>query len=400
LRRVDVRALYLCKGRELSFEGRGGGVGRAYEYRLFDAGSVVRLVVWGDPDFRKVLDTLRPGDPVAISGVSTRTGRTGELELHVDERGSLDVPHESPPRSVIESITLDASEVGEGHLGKQLVVRGRVASEPQEREYARGADVRPMTFFTLSGERGEGGVRAVIWGRGIDSLPGLGQGATVRLICFRARRGRDGSVELHGDEGSSVEVISGAPPKARREEVLLVSSDYVPGDVPTAEAALLSGEEVVRVVAQGAAADTLARVPPGSIVRLRSRRPSSGDDVEVLGRRPDLLESLSVAARDLEAYGHRICVFEGVVLSRATEREVVSSRTGESIRRATVILGDHTGEVELAAWRGAADKLAGLEVGERVRIYGALVVRREGRPASLEARGFTRIERAATDRKA
>jgi len=120
---------------------------------------------------------------------------------------------------------------------------------------------------------------------------------------------------------------------------------------------------------------------------------SSRGDLEVLGRRPDLLEQLTVAARDLGAYGRRICVFEGVVLSRATEREV-TSRTGESLRRASLMIGDHTGEVELVAWRGAADKLSGLEVGERVRIYGALVVRREGRPPSLEVRGFTRIEGA------
>lgn len=392
LRRVDVRALFLCKGRELSFEGR-GGVGRAYEYRVFDAGAIARLVVWGDPDFRRVLDTLRPGDALVISGASIRAGRTGEVEVHVDDRGSLDIPREGPPRTIIESVTIDASEVGEGHLGRPLVVRGRVDSDPQEREYARGSEVRPLTYFTVTGEGGGGRLRVVAWGRAAGSMPGVGRGAVVRLICFRARRGRDGSVELHGDEGSSIEVISGAPSRARAEEVLLVSSDRVPGDGPRAEAALLSGDELVRVVATGEAAEALAGVPPGSIVRVRSTRISSRGDLEVLGRRPDLLEQLTVAARDLGAYGRRICVFEGVILSRATEREV-TSRTGESLRRASLMIGDHTGEVELVAWRGAADKLSGLEVGERVRIYGALVVRREGRPPSLEVRGFTRIEGA------
>jgi len=74
----------------------------------------------------------------------------------------------------------------------------------------------------------------------------------------------------------------------------------------------------------------------------------------------------------------------------------VTSRSGENLRRASLMLGDHTGEVEVVAWRSAADKLMPLDVGERVKIYGALVVKREGRPPSLEVRGFSRIERNAT----
>ena len=182
------------------------------------------------------------------------------------------------------------------------------------------------------------------------------------------------------------------PQRARRDEALLVSSDLVKGEAPAAEAALLVGDEVVRVVAVGPAANALYRAPPGSVVRVRSRRLESEEDLEVLGRRPDLLSSLAVSAKDLASYGRRICVFEGVVLSKASEREV-TSRSGENVRVASLLLGDHTGEVELVAWRDAADKLLGLDVGERVRIYGALVTRREGRPPSLEVRGFTRIER-------
>jgi ssDNA-binding replication factor A large subunit len=397
LRRVDVTALFLCKGRELSFESRTGtGTGRAYEYRVFDAGTVVRLMVWGDPDFRKIMDTLKPGDAITITGAYTRLGRTGEIEIHVDEKGSLDLPHEQAPGSVLETITIDASEVGEDALGRGLIVRGRISSDVQEREYTRDSATRSLVFFTISGEKNpDARLRVVIWGKSADSIPGIGPGAIVRLVCFRARRGRDGSLELHGDAGSTVEVISGTPARARSDEIFLVSSDMVPGELPTAEAALLSGDDLIRVVATGPAAEALYGVQPGSIVRLRSRRLASEEDLEVLGKRPDLLESLTVAAKDLEPYGRRICVFDGVVLSRAIEREV-TSRSGENLRRASLMLGDHTGEVEVVAWRSAADKLMPLDVGERVKIYGALVVKREGRPPSLEVRGFSRIERNAT----
>ena len=396
LRRVDVAALFLCKGRELSFKSRSGdGTGKAYEYMVFDAGSIVRLVIWGDPNFRRVMDTLRPGDSIIIGGAHIRSGRSGELEIHVDERGSLDFSQEQAPGSVLESVTVDASEVGEESLGRGLVVKGRVVSEVQERTYVRHSEVRSLTSFTISGEKDPGArLRVVLWDRSPDSIQGLGPGALVRLICFKARRGRDGSLELHGDAGSSVEVISGAPSRPRPNETFLVSSDMVPGDVPTAEAVLLSGEELVRVVATGPTAEALYSVQPGSVVRLRSRRLASKEDLEVLGRRPDLLDSLRVAAKDLEGYGRRVCVFEGVVLSKAVERDV-TSRSGESLRRASLLMGDHTGEVEVVAWRDAVDKVLELEVGERVRIYGALVVRREGRPPSLEVRGFSRIERVS-----
>jgi len=394
LKRVDVKALFLCKGRELSFEGRNSGVGKAYIYYIFDTGAVVRLVVWGDPDFRKVMDTLKPGDALTISGASTRLGRSGGIEVHVDGRGALDLPHESPPKGVLETITMGVPEVKEDPLGVPVVVRGKVTSDVQGREYTRGSSTRPMSFFTISGEDGAGRLRVVIWGRSADSLQGVGPGAVVRLVCFRVRRGRDGSLELHGDDGSTVEVISGVPARARSNEMFLVSSDVVPSGA-AAEAAFLSGDDLVRVVATGAAAEAITSAPPGSIMKLRSTRVSERGDVEVLGRRPDLLDQLRITSKDLEAYDRRICVFEGVVLSRATEREV-TSRSGEGIRRASLMLGDHAGEVELAAWRDAADKLMGLEVGERVRIYGALVVKREGYPPSLEARGYTRIERAGS----
>jgi replication factor A1 len=61
---------------------------------------------------------------------------------------------------------------------------------------------------------------------------------------------------------------------------------------------------------------------------------------------------------------------EVMVLSKGTADEV-SLKDGTKAKKAELVIGDDTGEITIIGWRDAAEELAGMDVGQKVRILGA-----------------------------
>jgi len=62
---------------------------------------------------------------------------------------------------------------------------------------------------------------------------------------------------------------------------------------------------------------------------------------------------------------------EVMVLSKGTVDEV-SLKDGTKAKKAELVIGDDTGEITIIGWRGAAEGLSGVGVGQKVRILGAV----------------------------
>ncbi len=395
LKRVDVRAFFLCKGRERSFVGRTGG-GKYSEYFIFDAGLITRVIAWGEPDYKNVLDALKLGDFIKLLSVSVRSGITGDPEVHMGSKSSIDVLSGKPPGGLIETVTLEVDEIDEGSKGRVIVVKGKLASEIGERTYTQDGEMRTMSYFVLS--KGDARIRVVIWGRSRASLADIGSGSVIRLVCTRARLNRYGRLELHGDVNTTMEVIEHVKPSLNEGEYLLVSiGEQSSGQgEPLVDAVLASSENTIFVRARGDAATKLLSLPPGSLVRIRTamlgsmHSVSKEEDIEELGYKPELLNQYKVITKDLGVYGNEVGIYEGFVLSKPSEKEVLR-RSGERVRKANVVVGDYTGEVNLVAWRRQADRILGLSVGDKIMVYGAAIKRREGFPPELEVKGYTTI---------
>lgn len=60
---------------------------------------------------------------------------------------------------------------------------------------------------------------------------------------------------------------------------------------------------------------------------------------------------------------------EVMALSEGVANEV-SLKDGTTTRKAELVIGDDTGEITIVGWREAAEKLSGIDVGQKVRIFG------------------------------
>lgn len=63
---------------------------------------------------------------------------------------------------------------------------------------------------------------------------------------------------------------------------------------------------------------------------------------------------------------------EVMALSNSRTRDV-QLKDGSSIQKAEVVFGDDTGELTVVGWRGFSDQLSGITVGEKVRIFDAML---------------------------
>jgi ssDNA-binding replication factor A large subunit len=61
---------------------------------------------------------------------------------------------------------------------------------------------------------------------------------------------------------------------------------------------------------------------------------------------------------------------EVMALSKGTADDV-NMKDGTKAKKAELVIGDDTGEITMIGWRGAAELLSGIEIGQKVRIIGA-----------------------------
>lgn len=400
LRKVDVRAFYLTKGRESRFTGASGGVGKYTEFYVFDAGVVNRVVIWGEPSYKHVVNMLKLGDAIRLTRVDVRKGRGGQLEIHTGDKSNIDLLPDKPPQGLLESITGSVSEASELLNWPIVVLKGKLATVARERTYERLGSKEQMTTFTLSDAKQQGAsIRVVLWGRGPGELSNLGVGSVIRLVGVRIRQGRFGGLEAHGDENTVVEVIDATRPSLKEGMYVLVSCNSLDTDRELVADAILASEEgTLELRAYGDAAKRMTSLSPGTILRLKARiisssgkaRVSSADDIQAVDVREDALKDYKATVKQITEKREGVVVFEGVVVSRPVGREIVK-KSGEKVKMTRVLLGDATGEVWLVAWRGQEQRLASLTLGDKVVVFGARIVSREGYKPELEVKSYTSI---------
>jgi ssDNA-binding replication factor A large subunit len=89
---------------------------------------------------------------------------------------------------------------------------------------------------------------------------------------------------------------------------------------------------------------------------------------------------------------HQRCDVEVMALSIPSVRDV-QLKDGGSVRKAEAIFGDDTGEITVTGWRSLVEKLAGVGVGEKVRILGATTQVSKTGTVSLQLEDDSRIEK-------
>jgi hypothetical protein len=85
-------------------------------------------------------------------------------------------------------------------------------------------------------------------------------------------------------------------------------------------------------------------------------------------------------------------ILEVMALSKGSVHEV-SLKDGSTAKKGEVVFGDDTGEITAVAWDEVSKIIGDIQVGEKVRVYGAVIQVSKMGVETLELNGSSKVER-------
>ena len=184
----ELEVLVLSLAAPAAFTRRNGEQGERVEAVVATRDGTHRLVCWAPG----LLEGTVPGQVLRIQGATRVTRERGE-EYHLDRNGSV-----TPSDTAINVPVTSISGISEG---QPLSVQGTVAQVRPARPFTtRQGETSWVRNLLLRDPTGT--VAAVLWGD--HARADLETGDVVTLHHVTARRGRNGSLEVHASRGSAL----------------------------------------------------------------------------------------------------------------------------------------------------------------------------------------------------
>jgi replication factor A1 len=398
-------AIYPAKG----YEKKDGTKGEFRRIALFDGESFARLTLWDDKV--KLIDeiALKVGDIVRISSIYVRSGLDGSPALNLGQKGAIEIVTDESIPSIM-SRAKRPSQIKEIELN--IVLDCIVKTQPRKSEYTT-QDGRQGTLvqFNVGGEDG-GEVRVVLWNNPTEGLLDLGPGSKIVLSNVRSKTASSGGLEVHGDEGTLVQIISQTltqPAKQPSQSMtidiegnLLSMGDkrFTKNGLSSVQALMIGNDyKIYTIIAIGNISQMLLDRRDLKKVKLKGRLI---DEKRIICDEDNSIETVKTSDKDVKEAvmtklnklaDNSMPVFcEVISLAKTIINEIVT-KEGETVRKAELIVGDETGETKVAAWREDVKIISGLLPGERLRLKGFQVQKGKDGTLSLLAKPYSSIER-------
>ncbi|MCP8312063.1 MAG: hypothetical protein L6M37_03805 [Candidatus Methylarchaceae archaeon HK02M1] len=382
---------------------RDGSQGYYSRMILFDGDDFTRSVLWDEK--ANLIETLNinPDIVVRVAKGYVKAGLDGRPVLHVGSRGNIEVIDDEKLISkflTVDEITKDVS--GIKSPTSFVSVRGSVVTEPKLSEFIRkdGGQGSVVLFYMNDIEDDETH-RVAIWDSESELISRLKPGSIVRLINVKAKMTSYGEIELHGDAGTFLEVISKEiVPKASPMIFRLLSIG--PKQEERRISALLvdSKKRFYTLMARGDACDKILSIEPGNLItcypkEIIDSKIVCDDDKSIIPKTLDdaiYLKSQSLFLKVKEISNVDTPVFlEAIALSHVRIKDV-ATKDSLIVKRAEIMIGDETGEIKIIAWRDLTRLFEGISSGDRLRI-GGVVPQMSGTELTLLIRPYSSIEK-------
>jgi replication factor A1 len=355
---------------------------------VYDNDTRLKVKLWDDMAELPDKLGLKPGDAVKVSKAYARAGMDGKITINAGARTTIEIVNDNVPQiRDIDSLTRDVGEITD--LEENIAVSGTVKVSPRISSFTnfRGEPSKVL-HMQIAGTDGKT-FRVVIWNIDEERVPKiLNIGSRIKLIGVRTKRGQYGDTELHGDEGTVMElideqqeievmplrIISVSKGVGKREESFALAVDRakhlftIVMDEPFVEQ--LKVNSIVECVPSRIYGTTLL-LQEDAYVRVSDDDPSFPDAILLECKIKDVKPS-----QDLY-------FLEAITLSAAKVQDI-QTKDGNSVRYAEIMLGDDTAEVRLVGWRETVSMIANLSIGQRIKVYGVMAY--TGRDGNTELR--------------
>jgi len=191
----------------------GGRSGKFASLLVADRSGVLRVLLWNDKTDLIESGKVKAGQIVRLSHAYTKEDRAGKAELHIGEKGEVEInPHDVQAKE-FPTISRFATKIGElsaDNTNRKVniagTVRKRFSVSTFEREDSSSGKVMR---FVLADETGE--IPVVVWNEKVDELEKtLRDGAGLQIVNARVKRALGEGSEVHVDSVTYVEAVEPA----------------------------------------------------------------------------------------------------------------------------------------------------------------------------------------------
>jgi len=355
---------------------------------IYDNDTKVKVKLWDEMAVLPEKINIKPGDAIKVSKAYVRSGIDGKITINGGSRTTIELIEDNVPHiREIDALVIDASEITGSE--EDIIVTGVVNSSPTISRFTnfRGEPSKMMNM-QIAGSDGKT-FRIVIWNIDEERIPKvIKNNSEIKLIGLKTKQGQYGDVELHGDEGTLIE-LKDEPEEIEMMLLRVISVNRDKGEKPESFAlafdkgkqifTILMNEIFVEQLIDGGIIQCVPSRIYGNMLLLR-------DDayVSVVEDDPSFpnTDSLETKIKELKP-SQEPYFLEAITLSAAKVQDI-QVRDGNEVKFAEIILGDDTAEIKLVGWRETAGSIADLSIGKRIKVYGAVAL--TGRDGSIELR--------------
>jgi len=187
--------------------------GKVAHLLISDKTGELKVVLWNDKASIVERAKVEEGQTVRVTHGYTREGRNGKIELHLSERGDLQVL--SPEEGKVRVVEIKTE-------GGPLTVEGIIATTPETREVSVRTEKIAVTSFNLSDETGK--IRVSLWRKLADTAKDFNAGTKIRIRNAYVRKGFGDQLELTSRSATSIEVLS--KPETVQAEFLSLDTSH------------------------------------------------------------------------------------------------------------------------------------------------------------------------------
>jgi len=171
--------------------------GKVAHLLISDKTGELKVVLWNDKTSIVENGKIEEGQRIRVKSGYTREGRNGKLELHLSERGNLQVLPATEEKVKVVEIKTE---------GGSITVEGIIATEPDKREVKVRNEKIAVTSFDLSDETGK--IRVSLWRKLADIAKDFNVGTKIEIKNAYVKKGFGDQLELTSRSATSIEVLS------------------------------------------------------------------------------------------------------------------------------------------------------------------------------------------------
>ena len=336
--------------------------------KVYDDDAVVRVNLWDEQAM--FIDNLRlkVGDAIRIDRAYVRS--TMDNTLVINSSSTTTITKVDSKIKDIHELLLHVDDIvsnSSRYMDIELVVDGFLASNPIISSYSKDGSRGNILRLTLQGYNGSK-ANLVVWDINMVNVAKIIPiNSRVIVVGVRVKR-KDGNIELHGDAGTAIVVDNDHSPDVIRFNVLAVTDDRRYGIIADdLEGIFVMDARVMpEDVDEGVCIECIPSMILGYTVYI-------DEDSYVRVVEEEYTEVRPIKIANINEEG-RLYVVEGVILATSINDMVL--KDGRSALYASMLIGDDTSEIRVTAWDKQSDSIKGLNIGDRVRIYGATAKRR------------------------